>query len=241
MRVTTVRFGAPRSQAAGCLIRLQLPPSPSTRAGGGQRPPPPGERNEKVRDVTQGGKKMFTVAVQIPAREGVRPVSGRAVPCGTALQAATGNPSSTVPSKIAATGTRTAGARTLGLAGRSPRGGSVELLGTAGMRPSPGRGSTSQPACGLGRAGGCCASSISDGGQPSWQERPVPAPGTSQRWMWPLGSPDGSGSFLVFRARRRAGFVWAWTVLGRAAPSRPSRLSHGRWASRVHRGSSPLP
>ena len=97
MRVTTVRFGAPRSQAAGCIIRLQLPPGPSTRAGGGQRAPPPGEGNEKVRDVTQGGKKILTVAAQIPAREGVRPVARRAVLCGTALWAAAGEPTSTFP------------------------------------------------------------------------------------------------------------------------------------------------
>ena len=158
MRVTTVRFGAPRSQAAGCLIRLQLPPIPSTRAGGGQRPLPPGEGNEKVRDVAQGGGKIITIAVQIPAREGDRSVSRRAVPCGTALQAAAGIPSSTVPPKIAATGTRTAGARTLGLAGRSPRGEGVRRAtwhhgDTAEPRPWP-----NTPA----RV--CCASLLSDGG-----------------------------------------------------------------------------
>ena len=39
LRVATVRSGAPRSQAAGCLVRLQLPRSPSTRAGRGLWPP----------------------------------------------------------------------------------------------------------------------------------------------------------------------------------------------------------
>ena len=39
LRVTTVQFGAPRPQAAGCLVRLQLPPSPSTRAREANGPP----------------------------------------------------------------------------------------------------------------------------------------------------------------------------------------------------------
>ena len=65
LRVTTVQFGAPRPQAAGCLIRLQLPPSPSTRARGGQRPPPPGERNEQIRDNTQGGKSVLVITARV--------------------------------------------------------------------------------------------------------------------------------------------------------------------------------
>ena len=31
LRVATVRSGAPRSQAAGCLVRLQLPRTPHSR------------------------------------------------------------------------------------------------------------------------------------------------------------------------------------------------------------------
>ena len=138
-------------------------PHPFDPGGWGRRPPPPGEGNEKVRDVTQGGKKIFTIAVQIPAREGVRPVSRGAVPCGTALQAAAGNPSSTVPPKISATGAWTAGARTLGLAGKSPRGGVRRAAWHRGDTAEPRPWPHAPTRVWAGRAGGCCASSLSDG------------------------------------------------------------------------------
>ena len=218
MRVTTVRFGAPRSQAAGCLIRLQLPPSPSTRAGGAQRPPPPGERNEKVREVTQGGKRVLAIAARVLARERARRVPrSMALRC-RALRAVMGNSTATIPSWVFGHGTRSAGAWALGSSGGFLRGVSVELPGAAGTRPGLGRGPSLLPAGGLGLPRGPLAGPSTDGGPSSRGKRPVPAPGTSQRWMWLLGSPDGSSSFLAFRARERAGFVWAWTVLGLAGP-----------------------
>ena len=55
LRVTTVRSGAPRSQAAGCLVRLQLPQSPSTRAGGASSPPLLGKGTNKSGIPLRGG------------------------------------------------------------------------------------------------------------------------------------------------------------------------------------------
>ena len=139
MRVTTVQFGAPRSQAAGCLIRLQLPPNPSTRARGGLRPPPPGERNEKVRDVTQGGKRVLVIAAPVPAQEKARRVSRSLVPCCTALCAALGNAVPTIPPWIFGNGTRSAGAWAPGFARRLPQGGvrrtTWDRGDAAGLRP----------------------------------------------------------------------------------------------------------
>ena len=163
MRVTTVRFGAPRSQAAGCLIRPQLPPIPSTRAGGGQWPPPPGEGNEKVRDVTQGGRRSSLSLCRSPHGRGSALFPGErflvARPCKP--------PRVTLPppsrSRLPRPGPGPQGRGPWASRGGPPGGGSVELPGTAGIRPGPGRGPTRQPACGPGRAGGCCASSLSDG------------------------------------------------------------------------------
>ena len=44
---------APRSQAAGCLIRLQLPCTPPAGTGGDPWSSPPGERYEQIRDGVQ--------------------------------------------------------------------------------------------------------------------------------------------------------------------------------------------
>ena len=170
MRVATVRSGAPRSRAAGCLVRLQLPQSPSTRAGGGRRPPPPGEGNEQIRDTTQRRRKILIVAEQIPVREGARPFPRESARCGKALQAVLGTPPSTAPAEMldAAAGARITGAWALGPTEKTPWGGVVELPGTAGMVPGPGHGSMLQPVRGPGRAGGCCAGSLTEGGQLSW-------------------------------------------------------------------------
>ena len=118
MRVTTVLFGAPRPQAAGCLVRLQLPPSPSTRARGGQRPPPPGEGNEQIRDDTQGGKKVLVIAARAQSRERVRRAPRRMVPQRTTLCAARGCTAPAPPSRVRCRRTRSTGAWALG----SPRG-----------------------------------------------------------------------------------------------------------------------
>ena len=44
--------GAPRSQAAGCLVRLQLPCTPHTKSGEDLSPSPPGDGHEQIRDET---------------------------------------------------------------------------------------------------------------------------------------------------------------------------------------------
>ena len=118
LRVTTVRFGAPCPQAAGCLVRLQLPPSPSTRARGGQRPPPLGEGYEKIRDDTQGGKKVLVIAARAQSREKVRRAPRSMVPQCTTLCAALGGTVPTTPSRVRCRRTRSAGAWAMG----SPRG-----------------------------------------------------------------------------------------------------------------------
>ena len=64
----------------GSRLPSQAPaaPKPLDPGGGRQRPPPPGEGNEQIRDISHGGKKDFIVAVQIPVREGARPFPGGA-------------------------------------------------------------------------------------------------------------------------------------------------------------------
>ena len=110
LRVTTVLSGAPRPQAAGCLVRLQLPPSPSTRAGGGQRPPPPGEGNEKIRDDTQGGKKVLVLAPRAQSRERVRCASRRMVPQRITLCVIWGCTAPATPPRVRGRRVRSAGA-----------------------------------------------------------------------------------------------------------------------------------
>ena len=61
-------------------------PQPFDPGGGGASGPPLlGKGTKKSGTSLRGGKKVLTVAERIPAREGARPVSRRAVPCGTAL------------------------------------------------------------------------------------------------------------------------------------------------------------
>ena len=224
MRVTTVRFGAPRSQAAGCLIRLQLPLNPATRAGGGLRPPPPGERNEKVRDVTQGGKRVLVIAARIPAREKARRVSRSAVPCCTALWAALGNAVPPIPPWIFGNGTRSAGAWALGVSRRFPQGGVRRTARDRGDAAGP------QPwplAAARGWAGAVQGA----------LRRPIP------RW----------GAVLARRAAGpRAGHKpaldvapgvarWLKQLLGLPGPTR-GRVSSGRglsWVSRAHLPAEP--
>ena len=67
--------------------------------------------------------------------------------------------------------------------------------------------------------------------------RAAAAPGTSQRWMWPLGSPDGSGSLLGLRPRRWAGFCGACLASGRMGP--PSAPAMGGGSPRPTRAPAP--
>ena len=216
MRVTTVLSGAPRPQAAGCLVRLQLPPSPSTRAGGGQRPPPPGEGNEKIRDDAQGGKKVLVLAIgaQPPGR--ARGAPRRAVPHRITPSVHWGLRALAAVTRFRCRRARPTGAGAQGILQGAPSGGSIELPGAVGRRPGFGSGPSLSPTWGLGLPRWSPAGPPTGGGPGSCGWRPPPAPGSSQRWMWPLGSPVGSSSLLVLRARERAGLVWAWTALGPA-------------------------
>ena len=139
----------------------------------------------------------------------------------------------------AATGPGPLGRGLLVSRGGLPQGGSVELPGTAGTRPDLESGPPLLPPGGLGPPRWPLAGPPNDGGPRTRGWRPAPAPGSSQRWMWPLGSPEGSSSFLAFRARERAGFVWGVDCPG--SGGLPSRLSLGGWVSLSRRGPSPSP
>ena len=203
-------------------------PEPLDPGGGGPAAPPPGEGNEKVRDITQGGKKVFTVAVQIPVREGARPVPRGAVHCGKALQAAAGIPPSTDPAEMpsAAAGTRITGAWTLGLTGRTPRGGVRRAARDRGdgARPWPWPHATARPRARAGRGvlrklshqwGAALlvrAARRSAGHEPALDV----APGVPRRLRQPLGSAGPlNGRFLL-----------GMDGLGSHGP--PFRPSHGR-------------
>ena len=107
-----------------------------------------------------------------------------------------------------------------------PRGGSIGLPGAVGWWPGLGNWSTPISPRGLGLPRWLLAGRSTGGGPGSCEWRSLRASGPSQRWMWPLGSPVGSGSLFFLLARQRAGLVWAWTVLGPAGPS-PGRAPTG--------------
>ena len=165
LRVTTVRFGAPRSQAAGCLIRLQLPPSLSTRAGGGPAAPPSWGRERKSPGRHSGGGRRSSPSLyRSPLGRGSALFPGERSPVARPCKPPRVTPPPPSRPRFPQPGLGPQGRGPWASRGGPPGGGSVELLGTAGMRPSPGRGPTLQPACGPGQAGGCCASALSDGG-----------------------------------------------------------------------------
>ena len=58
---------APRSQAASCLVRLQLPCTPRARSGEDLSPSPPGDGHEKIRDEThpRGNALILTEASRL--------------------------------------------------------------------------------------------------------------------------------------------------------------------------------
>ena len=224
MRVTTVRSGAPRSQAAGCLVRLQLPPSPSTRARGGH---------------TQGGKKVLVIAARAQSRERVRRAPRRLVPQRTTLCAARGCTAPVTPSRVRCRRTRSAGAwAPCFLRGITPRG---------VRRTSRGRGHAAGPrkralATSHGGAGtalvvprwpthrrgaGCVwvAAAPCTGLQPALDV----APGVARRLRQPPGLPGP----------RASGPRLGVDLPGSGGPT--SRLSPGRWVSLVHRGPSLSP
>ena len=215
MRVATVRFGAPRSQAAGCLVRLQLPRSPSTRTGGGLWPSPGMGTKKSGMTLSSGGKSSSSLNSSTPGRVPAPP------PGGGAVLARVCRPS-WVPSNRTHPATcrppwpalRSPGAGSRALRRNPPGGGSAELPGTSGTRPDPGWGPIPQSANGLVWSMAWRAGSPADAGAPPWPVCSAATPGTSQRWMWPLGSPEGPGSLLGLRARWSADPHGAFLPLG---------------------------
>ena len=243
MRVTTVRFGAPRSQAAGCLIRLQLPLCPSTRAGGSQRPPPPREGDEKVRDGTQRGKKIIIVAEQIPARGGPVPS-----PVERSLAARTCRPPRVTLPPSSPPRMPRPGPGSLGRGPWASRGGPLEggpwscqIL--RGQGPALAMAPRAGPHAGRGGPGGAAQTHSPMGGRNLVIPARAAGRGVGHEPALDVapGVPDGSGSLLGFRARRKAGFPWAWTALGgMGLPASPA-LSGGLPGPIGARAPSPRP
>ena len=226
LRVTTVQFGAPRPQAAGCLVRLQLPPSPSTRARGGQRPPPPGEWNEQIRDDTQGGKNVLVIAARAQSRERVRRAPRRTVPQCTILCVALGCTNPTSPCRVRCRRTRSTGAWALG----PPLG--VTPWGV--RRTTKGRGCAAGPRT--------RALAVPHGGAGAAQV--VPRRPT-RRWGAEVARAAASGVARWLRqlpglpGPRAGGSRLGVDRPGSGGP--PSRLSLGRRVSLMHRGPSLSP
>ena len=86
------------------------------------------------------------------------------------------------------------------------------------MLPGLGRGPIPQSVSGLGWSGARRARSPIDVGQLSRPACSATTPGASQRWMWPLGSPDGPSSLLGLRACWSAGPRGAHLALGCTSP-----------------------